>query len=70
MKKNTLKLAVVAIAVGGSAVLTQKFFGQKFDKAEWGFLCVSLVFFGWATFRFQQRREQRQLDLMRDSALW
>lgn len=70
MKTSTLKLVVVAIAVGGYAVLAQKFFGKKYDRTEWALLCMSLVFIGWAAFWVRKRRTIERLESMRDSALW
>ena len=70
MISRTFKLAVTAIIVGGLLLLVMKLFVPNFGKTELVFLFVGLVFCGVVGFRFQQRRERRQLDLMRDSALW
>lgn len=70
MKINTFKLAFAAIMLAGLILLALKLFGQNFGKAELGLLFVGLAICGVAAFSLQQRRVRRQLDLMRDSALW
>jgi Flp pilus assembly protein TadB len=42
----------------------------KLNLAEGVFVSGILVLCGVVAYRFQQRRERRQLDLIRDSALW
>jgi hypothetical protein len=64
------KQAVVAIMVVGLMLLALKLICQEFGQTEWALLCVSLVYFGLVLLRFRQRRERRQLESMRDSALW
>lgn len=66
MNFSTLKQAVVAIMVGGLMLLALKMFGQKFGKSELALMCVGVVFCGLAAFRFQQCRERRQLESMRN----
>jgi membrane-bound ClpP family serine protease len=70
MNSLMLKLAVVAITIGGLMLLALELFGLNFGKAGLALLFVGLVFCGMAAFRFQKRHERQQLDLMRDSALW
>ena len=70
VKLKTFTYAVVAIMVGIFILLALKLFGQNFSRSELALLFVRLAVCGVAAFRFQQRRQRRQLDLIRDSALW
>ncbi len=64
------KHAIAAILIGGLLLVARKVFASNFDKTELLLLFIGLVFCGVATFFFQQRRERRLLESMRDSALW
>ncbi|MBA3057231.1 MAG: hypothetical protein KJ614_00120 [Gammaproteobacteria bacterium] len=70
MNSRSFKQAVAAFIVGGLLLLVMKLFVPNFGKAELGLSFCGLLICGVVAFRFQQRRERRQLDLMRDSALW
>ncbi len=66
MTHRTLKLAVVSIA----AAVLFLFVLKMLNLTELAFLFGLIVLCGVAVFRIQKRRERRQLELMRDSALW
>ena len=70
MKTSKIKLAVVAVVIGGLLFSALKLVGQNIDKTELAILIVSLVVCVVVALRLEQRRKRRQLDLMRDSALW
>ncbi len=70
MNSRPFKQAVAAIMIGGLFLLFMRLFVPNFGKVELVLLFVGIVFCGVVTFRFQKRRERRQLDLFRDSALW
>ena len=70
MKTSKIKLAVVAVVIGGLLFSALKLVGQNIDKTELAILIVSLVVCVVVALRLEQRRKRWQLDLMRDSALW
>ena len=67
MLKLTVISTAVSITMGGLVMLA-----LKLGKSEWVALIVGgiLILCGVVAFRFEKRRKQRQLESMRDSALW
>jgi len=70
MTLSTFKLKVAFFTAVGLVLLLATMFGLRLSESEMTLLAGLLVFGGVAAVRIQRRRERRQLDLMRDSALW
>jgi ABC-type Fe3+-siderophore transport system permease subunit len=70
MNNRVRKKITLAIIFGGLLLLVLKLFGFNLFSTELILLFFCFAFLCMIFFRFQQRRQRRQLDLMRDSALW
>ncbi len=70
MNSRAFKQTVAAIMIVGLLLPLFKLFFPNFGKAALGLSFCGLLICGLVAFRFQQRRERRKIDLMRDSALW
>jgi len=73
MRNSNRKIAVLLILsmlIAGVTFLGLKTIWQKFELAEWVLALIGFLTISWFGFRFQRRRKSRQLESMRDSALW